>query len=221
MNKLRTITICLAASLLLTSLVHAQDLSKYRHFSLGTNLAEISKQADLRASNATTIQRSPATIRELEWRPVSLNVLTRREPVEKVIFSFYNGTLFKVIATYDSDATAGLTDADIIAAISSTYGPANKAAEKGPHSDTMYGAAESIARWEDAQYSVALSRESFLNALTLVVLAKQLDAQAEASMIESAKQAQADAPQREEARTKKATDDLEVVRQTNLKSIRP
>lgn len=221
MNTIRTIMVCLSASLLATTLVHAQDLSKYRQFSLGTSLIEISKQADLHANDATTIQQSPATIQQLEWWPVSLNVLTKPEPVQKVVFSFLNGALFKVVTTYNSDATAGLTEADMVAAISATYGPANKRIDASGHANPAYGPVEPIARWEDAQDSVVLSRESFLNAFTLVVSAKQLDAQAEASTIESAKQAQLDAPQREAARTKQAADALEAARQSNLKSFMP
>ena len=116
----RNIVICLAASLLSVPLVHAQDLSKYRQFSLGTSLAEVSKQIDQHPQDAAMIQQSPATIQQLEWWPVPLNVLTRPEPVQKVIFSFYNRTLYKIVATYDSDATAGLTAADMIAAISAS-----------------------------------------------------------------------------------------------------
>jgi hypothetical protein len=221
MNMIRTVMICLAASLLWIPLAHAQDLSKYRQFSLGTSLAEISKQTDLHASDVTTSQQSPATIQQLQWWPVPLNLLKKPEAVQTVMFSFYNGALFKVVATYDNDATTGLTDADMIAAISSTYGPANRGVVADAHADTASGLAEPIARWEDAQHSVVLSRESFLNSFTLVVSAKQLDAQAEASMVESAKQAQSDAPQKEAARTKQAADDLETARQSNLKAFRP
>jgi hypothetical protein len=84
-----------------------------------------------------------------------------------------------------------------------------------------YGETEAIARWVDAQYSVTLSRASFLNAFRLVVLTKQLKSQAEASVVEAAKQERSDAPQKEIARTKKAADDLETERQANLKVFRP
>ena len=90
-------------------LLSAQDLSKYRQFSLGTSLAEVSKQVSQRVDEATSIQQSPATIQEMEWWPVALNFLAKPEPVQKVVFTFYNRTLYKIVATYDNDATAGLT----------------------------------------------------------------------------------------------------------------
>ena len=52
--------------------------------------------------------------------------LQEPEPVQKVIFSFYNRKLYKIVATYDNDATAGLTAADMIDVISASYGPATK-----------------------------------------------------------------------------------------------
>lgn len=222
MKTKRNIVICLAVMLFSVPLIHAQDLSRYRQFSLGTSLAEISKQTDLHASDVTTTQQSPATIQQLEWWPVPLNILTKPEAVEKVMFTFYNRTLYKIVATYDNDATAGLTGSDMIAAISTDYGSVTEvAAETSSHSDVAYDSTEAIAQWGNAQYSVTLSRDSFLNAFQLVVLTKQLNAQAEASVIEAAKQARTDAPQEEIARGEKAADDLETERQSHLKTFRP
>jgi hypothetical protein len=222
MKMIRNLAACLAASLLSVPLLYAQDLSKYRQFSLGTSLAEISRQTDQRPQDAVMIQQSPAAIQQLEWWPVPLNVLTKPESVQKVIFSFYNRTLYKIVATYDNDATTGLTPTDMIAGISASYGPVTKpVAETGSHSDAAYAVVEPLARWEDSQYSFTLSRESFLNDFRLVMVAKQLDAQAEASVIEAAKQERSDAPQEEIARTKKAADELEAERQSNLKAFRP
>jgi hypothetical protein len=50
---------------------------------------------------------------------------------------------------------------------------------------------------------------------------KQLDAQAGVSIAESIQLEQQAAPQKEAARVKKATDDLEGERQKNIKTLRP
>ena len=174
MKMIRNMAICIGVILLSVPLVHAQDLSKYRQFSLGTSLAEVSKQIDQHPQDAVVIQQGPAMIQQLEWWPVSLNILTWPEPVQRVSFSFYNHTLYKIVADYGSDATVGLTAADMIAAISAAYGPVNKAGAKaGLPSGAAYGAAEPIACWEDLQYSATLSRESFLNSFQMIVLAKR------------------------------------------------
>jgi hypothetical protein len=222
MKVIRNIVICLAVMLPSVRLIHAQDLSKYRQFSLGAGLAEVSKQIEQRVGEATVVQQSPAMIQQMEWWPVPLNFLTKPEPVQKVIFSFYNQTLYKIEATYNSDATAGLTVKDIIQAISATYGPETKATSetKSPPA-SAYRTSTVIAHWEDARYEVRLSHDSGLDTFQLVLLSKQLDDQAKASIIEAARQQRADAPQNQIVREGKAAADLETQRQANLKAFRP
>lgn len=219
MKMTRNILISIGAMLICATLVSAQNLSKYRQFSLGSSLTEVSKQVGQRTDQATVIQAGPSTIQEVEWWPVALNFLTKREPVQKVVFTFYNRTLYKIVATYNSDATTGLTDSDMVQAISGNYGlpvleaPATK--------DSSYDAKVAIAHWDDGKYSVTLSRESSLNAFQLVLEAKQLNAQADASIADVAAQARMDAPQKEIDRGKKAADDMETLRQANLKAFHP
>jgi hypothetical protein len=223
MKLVRNIAICLTFAGLYVPLSHAQDLSKYRRFSLGESLAQVSKQIDQRPDNASVIQERPAIIQQLEWRPVVLNSLTQTEPVEKVVFSFYERSLYKVEATYDTDATTGLTETDMIAAISASYGtPAKLDDELTAGASPTFSATESaIARWEDGRYTASLMRDSFLNTFELVIVSNQLNDRAEASVIAAAKQELADAPQNELARGKKAANDLETERQANLKAFRP
>lgn len=223
MKLMRNIAVCLAFAGLSVPLSHAQDLSKYRQFSLGASLDEVSKQIDQLPTNASMIQERPATIQQLEWWPVSLNSLTKVEPVQKVVFSFYEGTLYKVEATYDDEATAGLTTTDMIRAISASYGtPTTVDNELASRTSQTYDATESpVAQWEDSRYTVSLIRDPFVNTFHLVMVSKQMNAQAEASAVAAAKQELADAPQNEIARGKKAADDLETERQANLKAFRP
>ena len=138
-NMTRNILICLAVTLVSVPVIHAQDLSKYRGFSLGASLANVSKQINQYAGYAGVIQESPAMIQQREWWPVAPNLLKGSESVQKVVFSFYNLKLYKIAATYDSEATAGLTAADMIGAVSANYGTATKvAAETGsPPSQPM------------------------------------------------------------------------------------
>ena len=213
----------LGVILLSVPLIYGQDLSKFQTFSLGASRADVSKQIDRRPADANVLDQSPATMQELTWRPVQLNVLTGSESVQKVIFSFYNRKLYKIVATYDKDATVGLTAEDMIEAISARFGTATKpVADTSSQSDVAYGVVEApIAQWEDAQYSVTLSRGSFLNTFQLVMFTKQLTAQAEASVIEAANQEREEALQKEIARVKKVADDLETARQDNLKAFKP
>lgn len=223
MKTARNILICVAAILLSVPLAYGQDLSKYRNFSLGTSLIAISRQVNERPAEASVIHQSPALIQELTWWPMPSYQSTPVDPVQQILFSFYNGALYKMVVTYDSSTTEGLTAEDMTRAISAKYGAATiPIVSAGSLGNTTYGATQApIARWEDLQYSVILSRTSFLNSFQLVICTKQLNDQAEAASIAAAKQEREDAPQMEIARVKKAADDLETARQNNLKSFRP
>ena len=43
------------------------------------------------------------------------------DPVQDVVFSFYNDQLFRIVVNYDSDRTLGLTDTDLIEALSAVW----------------------------------------------------------------------------------------------------
>ena len=44
--------------------------------------------------------------------------------MKEVVFSFYDGELFRIVVNYDRYQTEGLTAEDFVEAISATYGPA-------------------------------------------------------------------------------------------------
>src|SRR5437867_13344673 len=79
--------------------VGAQDLPKYRNFELGSNLASVSTLAAVDPSEAKTIHQRPAVMQDLEWRLsrwVSGSSAPSTDPVEKIVFSFYNDQLFRL-----------------------------------------------------------------------------------------------------------------------------
>ena len=218
MKMIRNVVIALAAIVFSSPVMSAQDLSKYRNFSLGASLGDVSKLIDQRPADADVIEKGPAMLQELTWRPSS-----ESDSVEKVRLSFYNGKLYKISVTYSKSSTEGLTTDDMIKAISVKYGVPTTpvVAKSSPVSNTYADADKLIAQWGDAANSAALSRVSFWNAYYLVVSSKQLNDQANASIAEAAKQAVEDAPQKEIARQKKDADELEAARQANLQTIRP
>ena len=216
----------LAASLILVSasVIHAQDLSKYRNFSFGSSVASVSKQVNRQPLEAQTIHQQPALIQEFAWYPPTPFDSSRAaEPVEKVIFSFYNGALYRMLVAYDSSSTKGLTDEDMIRVVSAKYGVATRPAAKVefPMNPSYDGTAKVIARWEDSEYSLNLIRSSGSDSFALLMFDKGLDAQAAVSIAESAELERQEAPKKEVERAKKEADDLEVERQKNIKTLRP
>ena len=134
----------------------APDLSRYRSFQFGETLPAVAKQAGLDVSQAKVIHERPAVIQELEWPTwLSSGFSPHTDPVRTILFSFYNGELFRILVSYDRDDTNGLTTEDIIEAFSAKYGPATKPASiEMPSSSTQVDSESesTIASWEDSQY---------------------------------------------------------------------
>ena len=225
MRSLVVSFVMIVVSLLSTPQVHAQDLSRYRNFSFGTTVADLSKQIDQKPANAAVLHERPALIQELTWWPPQpYGTLRPAEPVDQLLFSFYNGALYRMLVTYENSATKGLTDEDMIRVISAKYGLATRpvaAVVNFPMNPSYKATEKVIARWEDSQYSLNLFRSSGSDTFALVMFTKQLDAQAGVSIAESVKLEHEEAPQKQAARVKKAADDLEGERQKNIKTLRP
>ena len=200
MKMMRRVGISLVMILLSAPLVRGQDLSKYRDFSLGMSLAELSSQVDLRPLQAKLIQKHPAVIQELTcWPGGSPDLSRQTDSVWQIFFSFYNGELFRILVTYDRDATHGLTAEDVVQAISTKYGTPTRpvGAISFPTNELYRSTEKVIARWEDSQYSINLVRSRFLNSFALVMFSKRLDAQAEAAIAKSLKMEGQEDPQKE------------------------
>jgi hypothetical protein len=224
MKMMRRVGISLVMILLSAPLVRGQDLSKYRDFSLGMSLAELSSQVDPRPLQTKLIQKHPAVIQELTcWPGRSSDYSRQTDSVRQIFFSFYNGELFRILVTYDQNVTHGLTAEDMVQAISTKYGtPTRPVGEISFPTNELYRSTETvIARWEDSQYSINLVRSRFLNSFALFMFSKPLDAQVEAAIAKSIKLEGQEEPQKEIDRQKKETDDLEAARQGNQNTLHP
>ena len=184
-------------------LIDAPDLSTYREFRFGMHLLAVAKQAEMQPSEARVTHQRPAVIQELEWRPQrSLAYSPQADPVQEVLFSFYNGELFRIVVNYDQLRTEGLTDEDMVEAISAQYGTATKPTAKVIlfSSSQVYNDSENvIARWEDSQYSFNLFRSSYEPTFGMLVFSKRLDPLAQAAIVEAMRLDEQEAPQREVA----------------------
>jgi hypothetical protein len=204
------------------------DLSRYRGFKFGETLPAVAKQAGLDVSEAKLIHARPAVIQELEW-PIWLvsSFSSRQDPVKAILFSFYNGELFRILVSYARDETNGLTTEDMIEAISVKYGIATKPAniEIAFSSTQVYNDSEAvIARWEDPQYSFNLFRSSFQPTFGMIAFSKRLDALARTATAEAIRLDAVEAPQQEVQRQnqedEKNRDSLEKARQVNKSKFR-
>lgn len=230
MTSLRTLAVAVAVVLSAHTL-QGQDRARYREFPLGGDLASISALAGVAASEARTIHAHPVMMQELQWqRPYSVSgaAPTQPDPVQQIVFSFYNDQLSKMVIDYDRDRTAGLTDADLIDAISVQYGAPLKRGAKTGRAVTSQVEDESgtlVARWSGTDYSVGLYKASYASGFRLIVSSPRLDALARTADGQGTRLEERDAPRREILRQKKEAADLRTAqakaRLTNKAAFRP
>lgn len=224
MKTMRSAVLCFVVLLLTAPMLRAQDFSKYRSFSLGTNLAAILKHTDQRLVDVKATHDGSALFQELTWHPANgIGVSYRSESVDELVFSFYKGELYKMLVTYERASTEGLTADDMVKSISAKYGPATSVALEidAPANEPYTVRGKPVASWEDSQYSLNLLRSSYSNAFELVIYSKRVNAEADAALAQTVKVDEQEAPQKAIERQKKEADAIELTRQKNQKSFRP
>lgn len=224
MKLLRRSIFCLAFFLLMLPELHAQDLSRYRTYSLGTTLDSLLKQTGQDVSDVQVSHQHPALMQQLSWWPAASPVNARRpDAVEQMQFSFYSGELYRISIVYDRRAVEGLTDEDMVHFISALYGTAtNVAARLDPAPNDRYAIKQRLlASWENSCFSVELLRNSFADGFGLILLSRSINAQALAAVAEAKDLETLDQPQKEADLRKKEAADLELVRKKNKKDFQP
>ncbi|MFI5058834.1 MAG: hypothetical protein ACHQLQ_11665 [Candidatus Acidiferrales bacterium] len=228
MKMLRSSILCFVVVFLAAPLLRAQDLSKYRHFSFGMSLTRVLERTEQKMADVKVIHSRPALIQELTWWPPNLPGTSQSDSVQEILFSFYNGALYRISATYDRSAIEGLTEEDVVQSIAAKYGAPKRLATEIPGSEINFPLHDQydlkervVASWEDTQCSFNLVRSSYSDGYGLVMLSRQMNAEAELAIVGAVKLEKDEIPQSEAARQKKETDDLEAARQKNRKIFHP
>jgi hypothetical protein len=209
-----------------TALTATPELGSYRGFQFGTSLVTVARHAGISPEPRIVHQR-PELIQELMWLPPRLaTAADEGNSVQKVLFTFYNDKLCRVVVSYDRSRTEGLTAEDLIEAISATYGVATipvvgtAPVTPGPSVDDKI-----IANWEDPHHSITLFRSKYLSAFGLVLVSKRLDGLAALANAEAILLDEREAPARETARQLRRTDEdrvrEETVRRVNKTAFKP
>jgi hypothetical protein len=228
---LKYVFVVMALVVLSGSGLSGQAPPHYRDFMLGSALSMVSAQVKASAADVKPIHQRPALIQDLSWRApyfMADSNEPRKDPVQQITFSFYNDQLFRMAIDYDRQRTEGMTDADMIGALSEVYGPATTPRPRTPPTfvsriDVTSGTP--VSQWGNAEYSVVLLRPSFGAAFQVVVTSTQLDELARAADAEAVRLDQREAPLREVARQKQDAEDArlskEKARAANKATFRP
>jgi hypothetical protein len=217
----KTLSIAGLAVLLFMLPLQAQDRPDYRDFRLGSPLAGVLSQVHLAASNVSLVHERPALLQDLQWTTpyfVGETIEPQHDPVRQIVFSFIDDQLFRLTISYERSRTEGMTDADMIAALSGRYGSPLMPSRQTRTSSTFFdrAAPESttpVAQWSEGDVAVVLSRSSFTGAYQLVVTSARLDALARTASAEAIRLDQREAPARDVARRKQDVDDARLTKE--------
>jgi len=180
----------------------AQDLSRYREAAFGSSVSAVVAMTGTQAADVKVIHQRPSLIQELAWRPQYAvgRPVGRSEAAREVTYRFLDDKLFNIIVVYDARLVAGLTNADLIDAVSAVYGPATlTAAASRPPAPAPAGSINgttAIARWQSTDYEFTLMREVYPETFRLIGVSRQLGTVARAAEIEATRLDQQEAPQR-------------------------
>jgi hypothetical protein len=125
---------------------------------MGDDLMAIARQIALPAPAATE-RRVRGPLSELRWRVHYVRGGTpSSDPVALLLFSFYDDRLFQIVIDYSPDRTDGMTEADMVVAVSRVYGaPAKRTDPPSPvRLDPQRPTDSVVAQWTNGELRVAL-----------------------------------------------------------------
>lgn len=210
-SHIRLLAVTLFVVLVAAHPLPAQDAFRYREFQLGSDLASVAKLTGTPSSGARVIHARPAVMQDLEWRPRHYAGGTAgvTDPVDKMLFRFYEDQLFMVVVDYDRRRTEGMSPADLIAAVSATYGSVSQVQSRqlGTPAGQYAFPNTTLAVWGTAEHSVTLLRVAYPESFRLVVASTRLEDLARAASAAAMRLDKDEAPQRELDRQKRQADD--------------
>jgi hypothetical protein len=217
------------AIVLWAPVLSAQELLKYREFQMGSGVASVATLTGAGPADTKMVHQRPALLQDLEWHPryLSRGTAPQTDPVDHMVFSFYNDQLYKVVVDYDARRTEGMTQGDLMAAISKTYGLASiPGAKANRAAEVQYGEPDvALATWGNTQYTLTLFHVSYQNAFRLIVSSSKLTELARLAGLEAVRLDALEAPQLEIVRQRKEADDArtteEEAKRVNLPGFRP
>ena len=209
-------------------IVAAADFDTYREFKLGASTVNVLAQGRAAERDLKTLHERPALLQELSWRPpYTARNAAEADSVETIVFSFVNDQLFRMTVDYDNERTEGLTKEDMIALLSTVYGPRSTR----PAPVTPRPAFDSldvrtvVARWDDDDTTIALDHSAYNNGFTLVITSIPLEALARKAQTTAVTMDAREAPAREAAKAKADADAAraaaEKTRTTNKATFKP
>ena len=188
----------------------AAELSRYREFDLGSSVEAVTAVTRTAERDLKTIHSRPALLQEVAWQPryMSGAPVADRGSINEIVFSFVDDRLFRMTVTYDRARTIGLTNADMVAALTDMYGTANTPPVQTRASAEATDGVTVLAEWQHADAHVVLRRSAYNESFSMVIASLPLEAIARKARTTALALDAREAPAREAALAKKRADDL-------------
>lgn len=180
----RVIVVALCVAVSSASLLTAQTRLRYRTYEMGDDRRTIARQVGVPSPPDLVLPRSLGEVEELTWRAQYVRRGTSSgDPVARLVFSFYEDQLFRIVIDYAADRTAGMTEGDLVAAVSKVYGPPAKRAQLADRVDSDRQRADDIviAEWTESAYRVSLRTVPGQSTFRLILSSSRLEALARAA----------------------------------------
>jgi hypothetical protein len=182
-RRVIVVALCLAVSA--ASLLTAQTRLRYRTYEMGDDLRSIAQQIGVPSPPGLVLPRPLGVVEELKWRAeyVRRGTASSGDPVARLVFSFYEDQLFRIVIDYSPDRTEGMTEADLVAAVSKVYGPPAKRSQPADRAGSHPQLADDvvIAEWTESAYQLALLTVPGQSAFRMIVSSPRLEALARAA----------------------------------------
>ena len=202
----------------------AAELSRYREFDLGSSVEAVTAVTRTAERDLKTIHSRPALLQEVAWQPryMSGAPVADRGSINEIVFSFVDDRLFRMTVVYDRSRTSGLTNADMIAALTDMYGAATIPTRAS--ADAALGITV-LAEWQQADAGVVLRRSQYNESFSLVITSLPLEAVARKAQTTALMLDAREAPAREAELARKRADEQrqaeEQARTANKKVFKP
>jgi hypothetical protein len=148
--------------------------ANYRGAFLGDPVSVVVSHFKMTLAEVATVHERPTLVQRITWRPHRFIADTISTPaaLDEMEFTFHRGRLVRMVVTYDSERTEGLTNADLREAFTHTYG-APALVASNPMAAVEIGRplrpADVVGEWGDGSTLVVLSRVLYPRRVVLTI----------------------------------------------------
>jgi hypothetical protein len=216
-----------AFCLLASCTASAVEFSVYREFDLGISVSAVAAVTQTAERDLKTLHTTPSLLQEVVWQPRYMrgSPVANRESIHEMVFSFVDDRLFRMAVAYDRSQTAGLTNGDMIAALTDIYGEPRAPKPQSRAVADPTDPVAVLAEWQHGDTRVALHRTGYNASFSLVITSVPLEAAARTARTAAIAIEAREAPAREAALAKKRADEQrqadEQTRAANKKVFKP